>query len=149
MFSSDRKQVVHNGRNISLALRSTEIIVMGMNAKGKLKICARKYLDSEYILCQRSRAGQRKNQDIKPDPPSVKQTLIDMIANYDSNKMEINLDNTIVESGRLEEILEESSANEEVASFMVNNTEYMLVLRKPCIEYFDEERECVILLYPM
>lgn len=44
----------------------------------------------------------------------------------------------MVKSGRLEAILEESDSSEEVAVFKCKDKEFMLVLRKPCIEFYNE-----------
>lgn len=53
-----------------------------------------------------------------------------------------------MERGIIESILEESAVTEEVAAFERDGQEYMLVLWKPCIEYFDEENQFLILLHP-
>jgi len=51
MFSSDIHPFTHHGRQISLALRSTEILVMGV-IKGKMQLITWLFLNGEYISCQ-------------------------------------------------------------------------------------------------
>lgn len=75
-------------------------------------------------------------------------TLTDLIYKFDEKNKILHLDSILVESGKLEAILEESTTNEEVAAFEMNGKEYMLIFRKPCIEYFSDEKQVAIWLYP-
>ena len=65
----------------------------------------------------------------------IKETMKDLINRYDHKAMKINMDNKILESGRLEALLEETSGDQELAAFECEGKELMMVLRKPCIEY--------------
>jgi len=66
------------------------------------------------------------------------ETLKELISKFHPDTKKLHLDQIIVESGRLESILEESTTNEEVVAFESEGVEYMLILRKPCFEYLIE-----------
>ena len=132
MFSSDIHSFKHHNWDVTLSLRSTEIMIMGLQ-NGKMSILSWVFLDGNYILCQRT------NSKTKTTPPSVIETLKDLIEKYDFVNKKLSLDGTVLQRGKLEAILEESEVNEEVIAFEKEGEEFMLVFWKPCIEYFDEE----------
>lgn len=48
------------------------------------------------------------------------ETLTELIYKFDNVKKKLDLDSVVVDSGKLEEVLEESTTNEEVAAFEMN-----------------------------
>lgn len=54
MFSSEKHPIDSHGITGTVALRSTEIMIFEM-VKGKLKLGCRKFIDGNYILCERKR----------------------------------------------------------------------------------------------
>ena len=53
MFSGNQKALTHRGREVSLGLRSTEILFLGKTKDKEFDIINRKFLDSNYIACSR------------------------------------------------------------------------------------------------
>lgn len=141
MFSSDIKPYEHKGRHVTVALWSTEILIMG-SVDGKMQLITRMFLDGNYINCW------WHNAKIQIPEPAVVLTLKELIEKYDHNEKKLNIEGTILERGFLEFVLDESAVTEEVAAFEREGQEFMLVLWKPCVEYFDEENQILILLHP-
>jgi hypothetical protein len=75
-------------------------------------------------------------------------TLTEIIHKFDIKHKKIDLSSVEVMSGKLEAILEESTSSEEICAFEIEGEEFMLVFRKPCIEYFDTNLQIAIWLYP-
>ena len=59
MFATDPRPFKDEGVEVTLGLRSTEILVMGVNEKGKLKVIARQFLDGEYIACNKPKKSKK------------------------------------------------------------------------------------------
>lgn len=86
-----------------------------------MQIIAWEFLDSNYILCQWKIKAQNKHRhEVPKNRPTMVETLTELIYKFDNVKKKLDLDSVVVDSGKLEEVLEESTTNEEVAAFEMN-----------------------------